>query len=372
MAKGYRSSDPNIRIHRRSNISNHFRCPARHGAELQLGDGAIVNREALDRGTWFHACVEAMLMPIRGNKLGTPERQDALPVLGRCPETLRTEVAELVGKWLRRWPTTHVIDVEVLLSSEVLSKSESPDGKAHHIGGRLDLVTHPQMVWDWKSGWGVMTSEASLKDLQIASYGLMASDHYGWSEVDIAVDYPRWGITRVVTMGLPEIKEAAVRLKEYVLDLLVWEKEVAAAKPSEARPGPHCHGCPLLTRCDVAHPEAIRNENDAKLTALAIIQEETKAPRRREILRDYLAKQTGQRLEAGGAIFELALDGHVGVDDPQALAVLLREHGHDVWPLLKVDTDALKKFVKKNPGLREQISTLVVDNRTTRLKIRKE
>ncbi len=372
MAPSYKSTRRGVRIHRRSDLQNHFRCPARHHAEKGLGEGAITNREALERGTWFHACVEAMLKPIKDQKLAAPDPNDALPVLAKVPDSLRPEVSDLLGRWIRRWPVTHVIDVEILLSSEVLSVGESPDGLAHHIGGRLDLVTFPQMIWDWKTGWAVPSTEALQRDLQVCSYPVLASDHYGWTEVQVAVDFPRWGVTRVVDFDLEAIKQSVIRLKEHIIDLLAWEQDVANAKPSEARPGPHCEGCPLLVRCEVAHPEAIRNERDAAQLALAVLQEEHKGARRRELLRDYVAKRPNKAIEAGGAVFELALEGQVTVDDVQALALLLQEHRKDPWPLLKVDTDKLRQFVRKNPHLREQILSLVVDHRTTRLKIRKQ
>lgn len=368
----YRSTRKGIRVHRRSDLQTCYRCPARHHAEKQLGDGAIYNRQALERGTWFHAGVEAMLKPMRGNNLGMPLGTDALGAIAKCPSSLREEVMDLLRRWIKRFPITHVIDVEVLLSSEVLNAGESPDGLAHHVGGRLDLVTHPQMVWDWKTGWAVPSIAALMQEIQPCSYALMASDKYGWTEVDVAVDFVRLGVTRLLHFDLAAIKAAAIRVKEHILDLLAWEKEVAQANPSEARPGIHCNGCPLITRCDVAHPDAIKGQPDAEQMATALLQEDMKATRRRKNLRDYIASLPNRRMEAGGAVFEIGLEGPITVDDVQALATLLADHGHDPWTLLKVDTEKLRSFVKKNPGLRDDVATLVVDHRTTQLKIRKE
>ena len=302
---GYVSTDPSVRVHRRSHLASWQRCPARFRAEAAAPSAVSANEDALQRGTAFHDCVESILLAMAGRKQTTPQRSDVEAALAVVPRSVREEVGVLIEGWLAGWPPVHVIDVERLMSSFVLAPGESPDGREHRIGGRIDLATHPSIIWDWKTAWYVPTQSEIEADLQVLSYAVMASDHYGWESVTVAVSFVRWGVVRHVTYDVEALNAAAEKLKTAVLGFLAWEAEMTATATAEPRPGRHCAGCPLLSRCDVASPDVIRSSEDATVLATRLALLEKQGPRLREMLRDYLAGRPGSTVSAADAEFRL-------------------------------------------------------------------
>lgn len=368
----YVSNDPRVRLHRRSSLSSWRRCRVRHEYESSNPAAVSANVDALERGTGFHAVVEDLLARRVGRVSGSPPPQEIAAAVARCLESgevtpaTEQEVRMLLERWAEQYPLSVALDVELLLSSLVLPSGQSPDGLEHRVGGRLDLVTAPNVVWDWKTAYRVPTQSELQRDLQVISYAIMASDHYGWESVTVAVQFVRWGVTRFVEFDAAALAEASRVLAVAVAEFLAWESS-AAAMPDEPTPGRHCEGCPLLARCEVASPDCVQGDRDARELAAALGQSERRGRRLRAMLRDWLAARPGAAVEVDGEAWSIELRGGWSVDDVEGLVGRLSEAGLPFWGFLKVDSRKLLEAARRDPSIARAVGPLWRDRRSSKL-----
>ncbi len=371
----YLTDEAGVRIHRRSHLDSVARCPARFHMERDMERANVphTNQAALDRGTAVHDCLERMLKAVAQGSVQRPEEVDVDDIITQAPSDVREEVRMLVDQWLNQFGGfDQILGVEVLMDSTIISKAESPDGLAHKIGGRLDVVVadpddhEAGHVWDWKTAWYVPPAQDLVDDLQVVTYALMASDRYGWTKVTVNLYFARWGVTRTVTFDLEAIEWADKKIHRAILEFIAWEAEAAELGDEERRPGKWCVGCPLLNSCDTPAPQVIKNQEDFEQAGGLILKNERQGPAVKAALAEYLAEQPeGTELAAGGFKFSLGLTGTQKIEDAESLAAIVIEHGEDPWKLFNIDRSKLKAAFGRRPGLEQAVSHLVVDRRKT-------
>jgi hypothetical protein len=370
MTEGYQSNRAGVRIHRRSHLDQQVRCPDRHRAEQQ-GQRGTANEQPLERGTGFHAVAEAALLDAQRRGLTRVDADFARRAVREhtTPETY-SEVVALVDRWAGRMDLSGMIDAETLLSSRIIRADESPDGLEHRIGGRLDVILEPGIVWDFKTQYAVPALDDLMHDRQVCSYALMASDRYQWERVTVVMDYVRWDTQRWLDFDLEALKAVVRMLDRAIRDYLAWELEMRDAAEGERRPSRFCGGCPLLLSCDVAPPDIVGSWDQAAAAASTLLLRDAQTPVIRDQIKAWLVAHEGESLVVNGTEYYLGLEGPRDCPDVQAMAVRLEQFGIDPWTVVGVDMTKLGKVCDANPGLAEQLRVLIRDRRNTRLKSR--
>ncbi len=358
-ANVYHSDDPSIRIHRRSHISNFVNCPARLAAEDQWESG--IDPVARARGHAFHRCTEFVLK----SQLAGWQAADVNvePVIEQADAGIRDEVRSLEKSWRLRYQFPKPIEVETLCKSIILRPDESPDGLTHMIGGTIDLTCEPRNVWDWKTAYAILSQEAAQDDIQVGSYALLASDRYGWETLTVNVAFVRWGVTRSVDFDMESILDWEQRLKGHLLAYLSWESEMIKEDSSIKRAGPHCATCPIISRCDSAHPSAIANAEDAQEFGNHLAKLSAQSPAMKASLIAWLIQNPEEHVKVGERFYGLGLSGSCKVEDAESFAGICGEQGIDFWSVLNIDKARLATLCKNNRGLEAAIEGLIVDRR---------
>jgi RecB family exonuclease len=270
------------------------------------------------------------------------------------------EAAELVTGWLAHWavPVEHLIGVEHALAVDASGRLVAWDAPEAFIRGRLDLVGIEKQhatVLDWKSGW-VSEDEEGLRVAWAP--GLYAALLWAWAPrleaVSVEYHYLRTG--RVARVALTRADAA---------ETLAWARALASrigaalTSPDDSsafppRPSTACGTCPWVNRCPAgqatleALAEApIPDDAEARRLAGLLLAGEARVGRLRERIKQYLEDRHPLALGE----LEVGFFPTGGRYDARDVARVVTDAGEDPWPLLAVDSRALKALFKRQPAL---------------------
>jgi putative RecB family exonuclease len=345
------------------------RCPAAYRFEyvLRLPQPVGDQRPRL-LGSVAHALLEEYLQETlrtgeRPPLAGVAAIAAGLLAQGRVPDAstdLVREAVALVTRWLAQWavPVESLVAVEHALAVDASGRRVAWDAPDAFIRGRLDLVTVAERhatVLDWKSGW-VSEDDESLR-LAWAP-GLYATLLWAWAPrlEDVSVEYHYLRTGRVARVALTRGEAAetlgwARALASRIAAALAAPDDPAAFPP---RPSTACGTCPWVNRCSagLAALEALDEApvpDDAEASRLAalLLAGEARVGRLRERLKQYLEGREPLTLDD----IELGFFPTTGRYDAREVARVLAAAGEDPWPLLSVDSRALRTLFKRRSDL---------------------
>jgi putative RecB family exonuclease len=353
------------------------RCPAAYRFAYVLGlPQPVADQSPRLLGSVAHALVEAYVR--EAQTTGTPPPLDRLPTLARAllsgttrPEAttagLAREATELVRAWLSRWavPLTHTVGIEHALAIDVRGERvewEAPDA---FLRGRLDLVAvegRQATVYDWKSGWLTEDDEGLRRAWAPGCYAALL---WAWAPrlETVAVEYHYLRTGRVARVALTRAEAA---------ETLGWARALAAriaaalAAPDDPgafppRPSTACGTCPWVNRCPAgqaaleAMDEApIADDTEARRLAGLLLTGEARIGRLRQRLKQYLESRDPLAFDD----LELGFFPTTGRYDAREVARVVADAGGDPWPLLSVDSRALRVLFKRQPILEAALASV--------------
>jgi RecB family exonuclease len=292
----------------------------------------------------------------------------ALMEEGSVPQAstdLVREAAGLVTRWLAQWavPVESLVAVEHALAVDASGRRVEWDAPEAFIRGRLDLVTlagQQATVLDWKSGW-VSEDEEGLRVAWAPS--LYAALLWAWAprleEISVEYQYLRTG--RAVRVALTRADAA---------ETLAWARALASriaaalAAPDDSgafppRPSTACGTCPWMNRCpagqaalEAMEETPIADNGEARRLAGLLLTGEARIGRLRERLKQYLQERDPLCLDD----LEVGFFPTSGRYDAKEVARVLAATGEDPWPLLSVDSRALRTLFKRRPRLESALA----------------
>jgi RecB family exonuclease len=286
-------------------------------------------------------------------------------LFGARADAIRHATA-LVTTWLTQWtvPVEAMVAVEHALAVDRTGTLVEWDAADAFIRGRLDLVTVAgphATVLDWKSGW-VSEDEEGLRVAWAP--GLYAALLWAWAPrleaVSVEYHYLRTG--RVVRVELTRADAAetlgwARALAARIASALTAPDDPTAFPP---RPSTACGTCPWVNRCPAGQAAlaamdeaAIADDAEARSLAGLLLAGEARVGRLRERLKHYLGDREPLALD------ELAVGFFPtnGRYDARAVARVVAETGADPWPLLSVDSRALRALFRWQPSLEAALAS---------------
>jgi PD-(D/E)XK nuclease superfamily len=253
-----------------------------------------------------------------------------------------------------RYPVCLRLAVD-LVDRNAQPKWDAPDA---FVRGRLDLVTvaGPRAtILDWKSGWLSEDEEG----LRVAwAPGLYAALLWAWAPrleaVSVEYHYLRTGRVARVALTRADATETlawARALASTIAAALASPEDPRAFPP---RPSTACGTCPWVNRCPAGHAalEAMAEgpiPDDAEAGRLAglLLAGEARVGRLRERLKQYLGDRAPLTLDD----LEVGFFPTSGRYDASVVARVVVETGADPWPLLSVDSRALRALFRRHPSL---------------------
>jgi hypothetical protein len=238
------------------------------------------------------------------------------------------------------------------------------DAAEAFIRGRLDLVTVAgphATVLDWKSGW-VSEDEEGLRVAWAP--GLYAALLWAWAPrleaVTIEYHYLRTGRVVRVELTRADATETlgwARALATRIATALAAPDDPAAFPP---RPSTACGTCSWVNRCSAGQAalealEEIPIADDVEAGRLAglLLAGEARIGRLRERLKHYLEDRDPLALgDLAVGFFPTS-----GRYDARAVARVMAETGADPWPLLSVDSRALRGRFRWQPSLEAALAS---------------
>jgi putative RecB family exonuclease len=351
------------------------RCPAAYRFEyvLRLPQPVGDQRPRL-LGSVAHALLEEYLQETLRTRERPPlDRVSAIAAelleQGRVTDAstdLIREAATLVTHWLAQWtvPLEHVVAVEHALAVDASGRRVKWDGRDAFIRGRLDLVTVAgphATVLDWKSGW-LSEDEESLRVAWAP--GLYAALLWAWAprleDVWVEYHYLRTGRVARVALTRAEAGEAlalARALASRIAVALATPDDPAAFPP---RPSTACSTCPWVNRCragqaafEAMDETPIPDDVEARRLAGLLLAGEARVGRLRERLRHYLGDRDLLTLDG----LEVGFFPTSGRYDARGVAQVVANSGVDPWPLLSVDSRALRALFRRLPSLEAALAS---------------
>jgi hypothetical protein len=230
------------------------------------------------------------------------------------------------------------------------------------LRGKADLALlldrQTAHVWDWKSGWGMITERDLETDLQARTYGMLIHLlNTVITEVVVSFYYVRWGITRTATFGPQSHERTWAEWQAYsqsVEHMLDAPNDNKVWRPT---PGARCATCAVRTRCPVTKlvPEiAVVDDVTLHQAAELYVTHTAAAEAYRERIRAYL-DQTGQPPVAmvGGALgYWKEESWRYDADTVRRLAAA---HGLDPGQLMRVDPEAVKKAMRRDTACAAEV-----------------
>jgi RecB family exonuclease len=345
------------------------RCPAAYRFEYVLRLSQPVGDQwPRLLGSVAHALLERYLQEVL--RSGTRPPLAAVSALaatlveaGDIPDAstkLIREAAELVTRWLAQWtaPVESIVAVERAFAVDRDGTRVDWDTPEAFMRGRLDLVTVAgphATVLDWKSGWLSEDEEG----LRVAwAPGLYAALLWAWAPrleaVSVEYHYLRTGRVARVALTRADATETlawARALASMIAAALASPEDPRAFPP---RPSTACGTCPWVNRCPAGHAalEAMAEgpiPDDAEAGRLAglLLAGEARVGRLRERLKQYLGDRAPLTLDD----LEVGFFPTSGRYDASVVARVVVETGADPWPLLSVDSRALRALFRRHPSL---------------------
>lgn len=150
-------------------------------------------------------------------------------------------------------------------------------------------------VDDYKSNWRAWTQSECESAFQLRGcYAVLVAEVFGCSTVHCRYVFVKSGVERTFTMAADDIAKSREQLRRLV-------EQVRTCTEWEPRPGARCGWCSYASDCPVSDAMSIRNVDDARRMAGAVLQLEAQLKMRLAALKAWV--DVNGRIEVNGEEF---------------------------------------------------------------------
>lgn len=218
---------------------------------------------------------------------------------------------------------------------------------------RADGTARVRVV-DYKTSWNALSEAEILRGPDARAYSAIVSAIVPGADLEVVLEFPRSGASRLVEMPAG----AAEAARERIMEESDRIEKAKRARKWPATPSSECRYCPLLNVCPAkaaAHEFASPKPEDAAALLGEWAIADARRTRAAEALKLLVAEYGPQR--GNGMKAE-----HTPKQEPQydteTLAAALAAHGYDPYKYLRVDRRSLDAECRKSRPLEADVKAM--------------